>query len=72
MTSPRPTTIRFTDDEKVLIDALAGHLSAETGLPHGRTAVVRHLLRKMSPPAKQSPDALAVKRAHSRLFGERT
>jgi hypothetical protein len=69
--SPKPTTMRFTDDEKVLIDALAAHLSKETGIPHGRTAVVRHLLRKMGPPAKQGPEAAAVRRAHERLFGQR-
>ena len=67
-----PTTMRFTEDEKALLDAHAAYLTAKHGIPQSRTSVIRHILRKVTPPTENTPEARALRVAHHRIFGERT
>lgn len=70
--STRHTTFRFTEDERILIDALRDYWTVKFGIPMDRTSTIRRLLRNTTPPTETTPEAAQVRRAHNYLFGERT
>jgi hypothetical protein len=65
----QPTSFRFTDDELALLDAWADFLHSQGSGPKSRTAVVRRLLRKMTPPTNAGEKAARVRVLHRQLFG---
>ncbi len=42
----KPRQFRLTDDTLAELDAIARHLSAETGVEHSRTDAIRYALRQ--------------------------
>lgn len=67
-----PTSIRFDEDERVLLEAIAAHFLAEHGLRMSHTDVVRAALRSFVAPSNLGETAGAWRRAHKRVFTRTT
>lgn len=66
----KPTTIRLSEDERELIDAWAGHISAQTGTIGTTSAVIRLLLKRAKPPESAGETQSRIRRAYTTIFGK--
>jgi hypothetical protein len=66
----KPTSISMSEDEQELLAAHAAYLTEKTGIPHGRTDVIRHLLKRAQPDAgKPGGTHARLRRAYLAVFG---
>lgn len=69
MSVRRPASVRFTEDEYALIDAVRDHLTERRSSPQSRADVFRLALRQLKPTDEASPTALRWRDAYSTVFG---
>ena len=64
----RNTSVRFTEDEYELIDAMAAALTSTRGTPTSRADVFRAALKRMNPPDTLGPEFSRWRRAYDIVF----
>lgn len=69
MTAPRHAfSIRFSEEERELVDAASEALSTARGFEHTRADVVRSALKKLLPPDGRSPELERWRKAYAEAF----